>query len=182
MKRIWIILVFSLLQYALYADYLEVRRNTGIKAQPESAAQVIYQSTARELFYLLDEGHQTNGYYQIAIPGGKTGWVYRTLVRLHRGDLPTDPSALPQPAAVFGEGQIPPGYYAGTENLTGEALKRQLHRIIRNHKVFTYSNTWTILAETDRDPVNPANVILLYTARSYNAAHRDRGTSFNYEA
>ena len=182
MKKTGTLLVFLLISYSLFADYLEVRRNTGIKALPESAAPVIYQATAGELFFLLDSAQQTNGYYKIAISGGNTGWVYRTLVRLHRGDLPADPSIQPQQSTVYGEGQIPPAYYAGTANLRGDALKTQLHRIIRNHRVFTYNDAWNILAETDSDPAKPANVVLLYTARSQDATHRDRGTSFNYEA
>ena len=83
---------------------------------------------------------------------------------------------------VFGIGQIPVGYYSGTETLKGEALKKKLHMIIRNHKVFTYDQAWEILAVTDQDPGNPDNVVLLYTLRSQQAFFRDRGTTFDYSA
>ena len=34
----------------------------------------------------------------------------------------------------------------------------------------TATDVWDILKETDKDPLNPANVILLYTGWSVNAA------------
>ncbi len=68
---------------------------------------------------------------------------------------------------MFTQGQIPDGYYNGTEGLTGEALKTKLHEIIDNHEEFSYSDLRDfILRETDEDPNNPDNVILLYTGRS----------------
>ncbi|MDP8267889.1 MAG: endonuclease [Candidatus Tenebribacter davisii] len=68
---------------------------------------------------------------------------------------------------------IPEGYYDGTEGLTGEDLKTALHDIIDNHVEFPYTSTsadtWDILKETDRDPDNPDNVILIYTGWSVDA-------------
>ncbi len=69
---------------------------------------------------------------------------------------------------------IPEGYYDGTEGLTGEDLKTTLHDIIDDHVEFPYTSTstdtWDILKETDRDPDNPDNVILIYTGWSVDAA------------
>ena len=69
-----------------------------------------------------------------------------------------------------GFGQIPEGYYNGTEGLTKEALRSKLHLIIKGHKIFPYSSsgtdTWDILKESDRDPNNSSNVILVYTSYS----------------
>jgi endonuclease I len=63
--------------------------------------------------------------------------------------------------------QIPQGYYDGTEGLDGEALKDALHDIIDNHDEYSYNDLRDfILRETDEDPNNPNNVILLYTGRS----------------
>ncbi len=63
--------------------------------------------------------------------------------------------------------QIPQGYYDGTEGLEGEALKDVLHDIIDNHDEYSYDDLRDfILRETDEDPDNPNNVILLYTGRS----------------
>ncbi|MEA3504118.1 MAG: endonuclease [Bacteroidota bacterium] len=67
--------------------------------------------------------------------------------------------------SVFG--QIPAGYYDGTESLTGESLKSALHNIIDDHQEYSYNNLRDfILRETDEDPNNSNNVILLYTGRS----------------
>jgi endonuclease I len=70
--------------------------------------------------------------------------------------------------------QVPEGYYNQAHNLSGEELKSALHEIIKGHKSFPYtsSNTdvWDILKETDKDTVNPENVILFYSGWSVNAA------------
>lgn len=73
-------------------------------------------------------------------------------------------------------------YYELTKTLTGEELKLALHRIIRKHKVFTYDQVWDILPETDKDPINPDKLILLYSLRSQPVAHRDRGTRYDYKS
>ena len=60
------------------------------------------------------------------------------MVRLHQGAIPVQPmeSATTNTDDIFGIGQIPLDYYNGTENLTDKNLKKLLHHIIRNHKVF----------------------------------------------
>lgn len=64
-------------------------------------------------------------------------------------------------------GQIPPGYYNGTEGLFGEQLKAKLHTIIDDHDEPSYNDLRDfILPESDEDPQNSNNVILLYTGRS----------------
>jgi endonuclease I len=63
--------------------------------------------------------------------------------------------------------QIPPGYYNGTEGLNGTQLKSVLHGIIDNHDEPSYNDLRDfILPESDEDPQNSNNVILLYTGRS----------------
>ncbi|MCS0788858.1 endonuclease [Cytobacillus firmus] len=63
-------------------------------------------------------------------------------------------------------GPEPGGYYDAANGKTGEALKTSLHTIIDDHTEISYSNVWEALRETDEDPANPNNVILLYTGRS----------------
>ncbi len=71
---------------------------------------------------------------------------------------------LPLMAAIA---QIPAGYYDGTENLSGDDLKAALHNIIDDHVEFSYNDLRDfLLRETDEDPNNSNNVILLYTGRS----------------
>ena len=63
--------------------------------------------------------------------------------------------------------QIPPAYYDGTEGLYGDQLKLKLHTIIDDHDEPSYNALRDyILPESDEDPQNPDNVILLYTGRS----------------
>lgn len=59
-----------------------------------------------------------------------------------------------------------PGYYNGTENLTGTDLKEALHEIINAHVDFSYSDAKYILNYADEDPNNTSNLIQLYTNRS----------------
>lgn len=69
--------------------------------------------------------------------------------------------------ASFSFAQIPDGYYDGTDGQTGDALKATLHNIIDNHHEYSYNNLRDfLLRETDEDPNNSNNVILLYTGRS----------------
>lgn len=57
-------------------------------------------------------------------------------------------------------------YYSSANGLTGNSLKAELNRIIKKHKTFSYSDAWKALIETDEDPNNPSNFILIYTGRS----------------
>ena len=72
------------------------------------------------------------------------------------------------PASLFSQ------YYSGTEELYGDELKLVLHNKIKGHTRYTYTSTatdtWDILKESDRDPNNSDNVILVYTGFSFNAA------------
>ncbi|MDD5583157.1 MAG: endonuclease [Candidatus Marinimicrobia bacterium] len=76
---------------------------------------------------------------------------------------------------------IPEGYYAGAEGKVGEELKHALHLIIRGHTRISYSAAYSALKDTDEDPLNPQNVILLYTGRSQDQEYQDHGASYNYE-
>lgn len=67
--------------------------------------------------------------------------------------------------------QIPAGYYDSANGLSGETLKNALHNIIKNHTECSYDDLRDfILENTDKDPNNSNNVILLYTGRSQAAS------------
>lgn len=70
--------------------------------------------------------------------------------------------------------QAPAGYYDTASGQSGDALKLALNTIIKGHVQFPYTSTatdvWDILKESDRDPSNPNNVVLLYTGWSVDAA------------
>ena len=87
---------------------------------------------------------------------------------------------LKSPTAMSGAGSTPPPtptgtsttspydstYYASAVGRSGTALRSALHAIISDHTVLTYDRVWDALRDTDQDPSNSANVVLLYSQRS----------------
>ncbi|WP_298543815.1 endonuclease [uncultured Aquimarina sp.] len=77
--------------------------------------------------------------------------------------------------------QIPDDYYDTAVNQGGADLKFSLNQIIDNHREFPYTasetDVWDILKETDKDPNNPDNVILIYSGVSMDGD--DRFNPFN---
>jgi endonuclease I len=65
-------------------------------------------------------------------------------------------------------------YYHTAFNSSGSVLKDKLHQLIKNHREYPYTasstDVWDILKLTDKDTVNPDNVILIYSAKSVDAA------------
>ena len=78
-------------------------------------------------------------------------------------------------------GQIPNGYYDLAENKSDQSLRSALHNIIDDHNEFPYTSdstdTWDILQESDADPLNSNNVILIYTRESVNGPQEYNGGS-----
>jgi len=89
-----LVICFSIV--AVRADYLEVRRSAYIRAESNREAQVVERIEPGSYLDLLDDGRQSNGYYHVMIISqGRTGWIYRTLVRRY-------PGSIPEPAAETG--------------------------------------------------------------------------------
>ncbi|GAB2806128.1 endonuclease [Lentzea nigeriaca] len=77
---------------------------------------------------------------------------------------------------------VPPactGYYAAACNKTGTALKSALNTIIGNQRKLSYEQVWDALKNTDQDPNNTSNVILLYSGMS-RAKSLSGGTSASW--
>ncbi|APH03814.1 endonuclease [Bacillus weihaiensis] len=73
-------------------------------------------------------------------------------------------------------------YYQTATGKTGSALKSALHTIIDDHNEISYDNVWEALRNTDEDPTNSNNVILLYTGRSQSKTSNGTGVdSWNRE-
>lgn len=67
----------------------------------------------------------------------------------------------------FLRAQLPAGYYDDVIGLKGEELKSGLHNIIKGHTEYSYSDLRDfILKNTDEDPNNPSNVILIHSGIS----------------
>lgn len=68
--------------------------------------------------------------------------------------------------------QIPTDYYKTANGYADDDLKSKLNQIIANHTIFPYTSSdtdiWDILKETDKDPNNSENVILVYSGVSIN--------------
>ena len=65
----------------------------------------------------------------------------------------------------------PEGYYDKAEGLTGEELREALHEIIKDHFEYSYADLRDfILKDTDEDPDNSNNVILIYSGISRDKA------------
>ena len=60
----------------------------------------------------------------------------------------------------------PSDYYESSFGLEGDALKAELHNIIKDHTAFSYTITKSILRDADEDPNNPDNIILVYSGNS----------------
>ena len=82
--------------------------------------------------------------------------------------------------ASFSWAGIPLGYYDSATGKSGSELKSALHAIVSNHTKKTYDQAWEIIKETDRDPNNSNNIILLYTGRSQEKDYRDHGYDWDY--
>jgi endonuclease I len=53
-------------------------------------------------------------------------------------------------------------YYNSIQGLTGETLEDALHELVKDHNEFSYSTVKQILRDSDEDPNNSNNIILVY--------------------
>ncbi|WP_239153731.1 endonuclease [Virgisporangium aliadipatigenens] len=75
-------------------------------------------------------------------------------------DAGATPSAGPTPTGSVD------AYYAAATGKSGAALRSALHGIIKVQTRISYDEVWNALKDTDQDPSNANNVILLYSGRS----------------
>lgn len=68
-------------------------------------------------------------------------------------------------------------YYATAEGKTGAALKTALYNIIKTQSKVNYDGVWNALKNTDQDPANSNNVILLYSGRSQSKSTNGGGVN-----
>ena len=73
-------------------------------------------------------------------------------------------------SGTFSFGQIPAGYYNGTNGKSGDELKEQLNDIIADHEELSYKKCWTALSILDQDPNNSENIIGFYSRFSIPSA------------
>ncbi|WP_101258139.1 endonuclease I family protein [Streptomyces barkulensis] len=99
--------------------------------------------------------------------GSVAGGIALAAAALLAAAVPTSVSAAPAPVP---SAALPASsadtYYASAEGKTGTALKAALNDIISEQTRLSYSQVWDALGDTDEDPYDPDNVILLYSGRS----------------
>ena len=87
------------------------------------------------------------------------------------------------PTYEFVQPDIPQDYYAEAIGLAGDDLKEALHQIIANHIPYPYTSsstdTWDILQDSDQDPENNNNILLVYTNRSQDKGYRDGSGNYS---
>ncbi|WP_433392314.1 endonuclease [Micromonospora sp. KLBMP9576] len=76
------------------------------------------------------------------------------------------PSPSPTPSTPAPGGDHDSTYYATAIGKSGAALRSSLHSIIKVQTKLSYDQVWEALRDTDQDPANSNNVILLNTGRS----------------
>ncbi|MER7333016.1 MULTISPECIES: endonuclease [unclassified Micromonospora] len=90
-----------------------------------------------------------------------------TAMTLGGGGTPSPTqSPTPSPTTTAPGGGYDSTYYASAIGKTGPALRSSLHSIIKVHTKLSYDQVWEALRDTDQDPANTSNVILLYSGRS----------------
>ncbi len=81
------------------------------------------------------------------------------------------------------QSNIPSTYYQQANGLSAEELKEALYQIVSNHVVFPYTSsstdTWDILQQSDQDPTEHNNMILVYTGRSQDKGYRDGSGNYS---
>ncbi|MCC6285967.1 MAG: DNA/RNA non-specific endonuclease [Phycisphaerales bacterium] len=68
------------------ADHVVASRRALVKLDPERESQTLIAIERGDALQLLSD-EQTAGYYRVVAETGEQGWVYRTFVRRHQGDL-----------------------------------------------------------------------------------------------
>lgn len=82
--------------------------------------------------------------------------------------------ACPATAQQTDDFSPPPDYYAPAEGLTETELRSAVHEIIDDHNALDYYNTLPVLwTETEADPDNSRNFILLYSGFSSSSWNRE---------
>ncbi|MET8566660.1 endonuclease [Streptomyces sp. NPDC004783] len=79
---------------------------------------------------------------------------------------PATATARTASGATATAGDYDSTYYKDAIGKTGSALKSSLHTIIDDQTKLSYSAVWDALKNTDQDPANSGNVILLYSGIS----------------
>jgi 5-methylcytosine-specific restriction endonuclease McrA len=88
-----ILLLILLVTTAAYGDYIDLKRSTTLKSEPNSSGDIVSRIQPPATLVLLENDEQ-NGYYHVRTDTGDEGWVYRTMGRRFAGLAPS-PDGVP---------------------------------------------------------------------------------------
>ncbi|MET9627598.1 endonuclease [Lentzea sp. NPDC006480] len=98
------------------------------------------------------------------------------------GTAPPTTTTTPPPTTTTTPPTSCEAYYTAACGKSGAALKSALNGIIKNHTVIGYGAVWDALMDTDQDPNNSNNVILVYSGISRSKAqHGATSADWNRE-
>ena len=103
--RALLFLLFFIPGFVL-GDYIELRRNANLYPHANRSTQPITKlehDGSNQQFYELVEEELTNGYFHVRVPGHGDGYIYRTLARLHEGQIP---GSTPLNGGVSSQSQV----------------------------------------------------------------------------
>lgn len=154
------------------------RAQWGLKSNPGLLGQKISVTGALQSYFSHPGMQNTTAfaYASVSTPTPTTSPTSSTSPRPTTSPTATtSPKPTPTPTATAPAPGSPTGYYAAADGKTGAALKSALHDIISNNAKLSYDEVWTALRDTDEDPNNTNNVILLYTGRSQSKSSNGSG-------
>lgn len=107
---------------------------------------------------------------QVSVTGNLSGYYshggLKSITGVSAGDGGADPEDPTDPPEDPENPSDPGDYYADAEGKSGEELKGALNTIISDQTQISYDGVWDALEQTDQDPNNADNVILLYSGVS----------------
>lgn len=143
----------------------EFRKSFGLKSNKDLMGKEIVVTGQLEAYF----SHPgIKSVTNVAYPGNTT---------VDKPVVPDYPETTDKPVVPVVNGEYDETYYKNAMNKSGETLKAALHNIIKGHTKLSYSAVWNGIMDTDEDPNNSNNVILLYTGRSQAKSQKGGGVN-----
>ncbi len=152
------------------ADHLVVGRHALVKDAPERSADTLLEVERGEKLQLARDS-QTDGYYAVTLEGGRPGWIYRTFVRRHPGDLA--PVVVAEPgtdlASPFAYGSLP---VTSSPHFPAKVLRKP--QFVVGYSDERRNPLWVCYA------IGPATDLVAYPRKAF-ATDRDTVTRVTHE-
>jgi beta-lactamase superfamily II metal-dependent hydrolase len=165
--------ILSFLWLTSLGNYVEVTRSANVYSESNSGSTKLFKAEVGQEYELVSS-ERVNGYFNIKIPNSElTGWIYRSLVRHHEQDLPSNLSMNELPTegelkvSVIDVGaglctviEMPNGQYviydAGHYRGSGRIAYNQILEVLPSNVPISMM----ILSHTDGDHIGAASYLL----------------------